>query len=318
LEAAATVVDTLKRVYSSSGEFMGSNFAGELGGAVKLYEEALQLADQSAYSPMETIPWRHGVEKELALVGLKCTLLTSYDKAAANRNVNYFEFQKALMEFTRQSQAPVTGPDSLGSIIEGLMSTLEANRGARGLARVADWSWLNPMMEANRRKKVLFVGVNEEIESNEQYWQPFWLATLSFSQSEGAIFKSGASKQAFLLIDATSGQQAFASFIDETSPLNGQLSAALSFESVDGRVALPPILTRAAAQKALEGYAKTIPALQNPKINVKKIVYVPVAIVTYSSKEGPRNQTFAATSVYNPDTQRLRQSTAAFLRGYSN
>ncbi len=318
LEAAATVVDTLKRVYSSSGEFMGSNFVGELGAAVKLYEQALQFADQSAYSPMETIPWRHGVEKEMAMVGLKCTLLTSYDKAAANRSVNYFEFQRALLEFTKQSQAPVTGPESLGSIVEGLMSALEAKRGTRGLARLADWSWLSPTVEANRRKKVLFVGVNEEIESNEQYWQPFWLATLSFSQSEGAIFKSGASKQAFLLIDATSGQQAFVSFVEETSPLNGQLSTALRLESVDVRVALPPILTRAAAHKALEGYANTNPALRNPKINVQTIVYVPVAIVTYSSKEGSRSQMFAATSVYNPDIQRLRQSTATFLRGFSN
>jgi transposase-like protein len=317
LEAVANVVDTLKRVYSSSGEFMGSNFAGELGAPAKLYEEALQLADQSAYSPMETIPWRHGVEKEMALLELKCTLLMSYDKAAANQNVNNFEYQRALLEFTKQSQAPVTGPKSLGSIVECLMSALEAKRGARGLARVADWSWLNPAVEANRRKKVLLVGVNEEIESSEQYWQPFWLATLSFSQSEGVIFKSGASKHAYLLIDATSGKQSFASFIDETSPLNGQITTALTFESVDGRIALPPILTRAAAQKALEGYAKTNPTLRNPKINVEKIVYLPGAIVTYSSKEGPRAQTFAATSVYNPDTQRLRQSTAAFLRSYS-
>lgn len=317
LEAVANVVDTLKRVYSSSGEFMGSNFAGELDASAKLYQEALQLADRSAYSPMETIPWRHGVEKEMALVTLKCTLLMSYDKAAANQNVNYFEFQRALLEFTKQSQAPVTGPESLGSIVDGLMSVLEAKRGASGLARVADWSWLNPTVEANRRKKALFVGVDEEIESSEQYWQPFWLATLRFSQSEGVIFKSGASKQAYLLIDATSGEQAFASFIDETSPLNGQIATALSFESVDGRMALPPILTRAAAQKVLEWYAKRNPTLRNPKINVEKIVYLPVAVVTYSSKEGRRAQTFSATTVYNGDTQRLRQSTAAFLRNYS-
>jgi hypothetical protein len=58
--------------------------------------------------------------------------------------------------------------------------------------------------------------------------------------------------------------------------------------------------------------------LRNPKVSIEKVVYLPVALVTYSSKEGPRSQAFAATGVFNPDTQRLRQSTATFLRGCLN
>lgn len=314
LECAESATDVMARLYSSSGEFIGSTFAEELSAAVRGYQEALDLADRSGYSPMETVPWRHGVEKEIALLGLMSSLLSCYDRAAANRNSSFFDFQRAVLTFVQQSRVPVTCPRDLSAVAEGLTSVLEAKRGSRGLSRYPDWSWLDSAVETSRGKKTLFVGVNEEVQGVEQFWQPFWLATLNFSQSEGAVFKSGTSKQALLLVDATVVNQSHVSFLEESNPLNGKVDSASRLEPVDGRLSLPALLAEDVAQKALDAYARSNPALRNAKVTMKKVVYLPVGIATYGSKQGQRSQGFCVVEQFNRDTEVLRQSTTNFFR----
>jgi|HubBroStandDraft_4_1064222.scaffolds.fasta_scaffold03303_5 hypothetical protein len=318
LESAGTVMDVLSRVYSSaSGELMGSAFSGELDTAKNLYAQALQLVDESGYSPMQTVPWRHGVEKEVALVELQTGLLNAYDRVVANAGGSFFEFQSALVEFTRQSKAPVADPQSLAAVADGLALLVEARRGGRTLPRLADWSWLGDFQENNRSKKVMFLGKEEQIESLEQYWQPFWLASLSFSQSEGALFKSGSAKQALLILDATSPQQCFASTVEDGSVLNVSLQGASKRQVPDQRLTLPSLVTEASAQIILESYARSNPVLRNPKVTLQQVVYLPAARVVYKSKEGTRVLVGSVISSINPHTDQLRYSTGVFVKRYA-
>jgi hypothetical protein len=318
LDGAGAVMDVLSRIYSSSsGELMGSPFAGELDTAQNFYAQALQVADESGHSPMQTVPWRHGVEKEVALVGLQAALLNAYDRVVANTGGSFFEFQSALVDFVRQSKAPVADPQGLAAVADGLALLVEARRGGRALPRLADWSWLCDFQENNRRKKVLFVGTEEQIEGLEQYWQPFWLASLSFSQSEGAIFKSGSAKQALMLLDATSPQQWFASTIEGGSGLSASLQGATQRKVPDQRLTLPSLVTEASAQKVLEGYARSNPMLRNPKVTLRQVIYLPAARVVYKSKEGTRVLVGSVITSVNRNTDQLRHATGVFVQRYA-
>jgi hypothetical protein len=318
LDGAGAVMDVLSRVYSSSsGELMGSAFAGDLDAAQNFYSQALQMADESGHSLMQTVPWRNGVEKEVALVVLQAALLNAYDRVVANTGGSFFDFQSALAEFARQSKAPVADPLGLAAVVEGLASLVEARRGGHPLPRLADWSWLGEFQENNRRKKVLFVGIEEQIEGVEQYWQPFWLASLSFSQSDGAIFKSGSVKQALLLLDATSPQQAFASMIEDGSGLSASLQRATQRNVLDQRLTLPSLVTEASAEKFFEGYARSIAMLRNPKVTLRQVVYLPAARVVYKSKEGTRVLVGSVIASVNPNTDQLRYSTGTFVKRFA-
>ena len=210
----------LSRLYQSPyAEIMGSTFCGELEAALRSYREALTLAEASHYSPMEVVPWQHGVEKELSLVALELTLLRCYDRAVANSRGSFLDFQSEVNNFVALSQAGVSDPQGLAQLVESLTSVVEAKRGSKSLARIADWSWLGPAIELNRKKSsVRFLGINEQLETTERYWQPFWIADLTYSHSEGAVFKSGATKHGLLLLDATSTRQVLASVVVGGSP----------------------------------------------------------------------------------------------------
>jgi hypothetical protein len=318
LEGTAAVMDVLSRIYSSaSGELMGSAFSGELDTAKNFYAQALQLADESGHSPMQVVPWRYGVEKEVALVGLQTTLLNTYDRVVSNKGGSFFEFQSTLVEFARQSKAAINDPQGLAAVADGLALLVEACHGGRALPRLTDWSWLDDFQEKNRSKKVMFVGTEEQIEKLEQYWQPFWLASLSFSQSEGAIFKSGSAKQALLLLDATSPRQFFASTIEDGSGLNASLQGATRRQVPDQRLTLPSLVTEASAQNILEGYARSNPLLRNPKVTLRQVIYLPTARVVYKSKAGTRVLVGSVITSVNPNTDQLRYSTGEFVKRYA-
>jgi hypothetical protein len=311
LEAAQIGMDVMARIYSSSGQFMGVNYGEQLQAAAHRYDEALEIADRSGHSPIETVPWRQGVEREQSLVALETALLTAYDRIAANRDTSFFDFQAALGEFVRQSGAPVATPTALSTLAEGLATIVEARRGARPLARYADWSWRDGTVEANR-KKALF-GAGESVETVEHYWQPFWIAAVNFSQSEGAIFKSGVAKQALLAVDATYASSHTCSLIDEGSPVRARLESATRSASVETSLSLPALVSQSAAQRALESFAKSSPAMRNARVSMLKVVWLPVAEVIYASREGKRAQAFTIVPAFQAGTQQLRRSTANFM-----
>jgi hypothetical protein len=311
LDAAQIGMDVMSRIYSSSGRFMGSSYGEELKAASRRYDEALNIADRSGFSPIDTVPWRQGVEKEQALVVLQASLLASYDRIAANRDTSFFDFQTALADFVRQSGAPVSNPADLSTLAEGLATIVEARRGTRALPRYADWSWRDGIVEANR-KKAMFGG-GETVEAVDHYWQPFWIATVHFSQSEGAIFKSGVARQALLAVDATNANSHTCSLIDESNPARARLEASTRSASVETSLTLPELVSERTAQRALESFAKSSPAMRNARVTMLKVVYLPVAEVIYASREGKRAQAFTIVSAFQGNTQQLRRSTANFM-----
>ncbi len=182
---------------------------------------------------------------------------------------------------------------------------------------LADWSWLEPAVEQQRRKSpVRFLGVNEQVERTEAYWHPFWLSDLSYSQSEGTVFKSGTSKRGFLLLDATSTQQGLASAVEEGSTLFAQLESAARRELVEGRLTLPALVSEAAAQQVLDAYARANPSFGNPQVKIRRLVYLPAAQVVYPSKQGARTLAVSLASAFNGETGSLRQATASFSKRY--
>lgn len=320
LEAAAIVLDVLSRIYSTStAQFMGSAYSQELEGASHYYQEALLAAEGSGYSPMEVVPWEQGVEKEIHLLDLESTVLNCYDRIAVNKGADFLQFQAAIKDFVQQASIPLIDPKTLGILIDQLTNITEATRGSKGLPRVLDWTSLEQAIEKNRRKSVAkFLGVSEQVERTEHFWQPFWLGILKYSQSDGTIFKSGSIKQAAVLLDATSSQQVIVSIIEKDSSAFQIVQSAVSKRVMDRRLCLPPIIDECVAQKTLEGFVRSNPTFHNPQVTVQGVLYIPAVDVTYSSKEGSRN--FVTCVLKNPNTQTsaLRRATSSFVRRYAN
>jgi hypothetical protein len=236
----------------------------------------------------------------------------------ANQPGAFLKFQSHVRAFISQTRTTVGDPQNLGRLLESLAGIVEAKRGSKGLPRLADWTWLETAVEQQRRKSLVkFVGVNEQVERTERYWHPYWLGDLSYSQSEGTVFKSGTSKHGFLLVDATSARLAPGLLVEGSSIFRRIESAARS-EVVDGRLTLPPLINEATAQRVLEGYARSNPDFCNPLIKVRRIVYLPAAQVVYQSRQGARPFTISALGAINGDTGNLRQATFDFARQYAS
>ena len=268
---------------------------------------------------MELVPWQHGVDKELALIALQSALLSCYDRAVANRSGSFTAFQNSVTDFARQSRIPLAGPQDLAFLADALACCIEAKRGSRLLARYADWSWVNPAVESHRRKSMMkFMGTNEVVDSIDQYWHPFWLATVTYSQSEGAIFKSGSAKQALALLDATTASPVIASVLEEGSSLHSQLESAGRSEWSDSRISIPAVVSEDTAQRALENFARANPAYRNSRIVMRNLVYLPACETTYHSKEGRRQTVLSFLDRINTETAMLRQNTKKLLQSYVN
>ncbi len=320
MEGTATVLDVLVRLrQSASGEVNGSAFAAELASASRLYQEALAISEKSGYTPMELVPWQHGVDKELSLIGLQSALLESYERAVSNRSGDFFAFQNSVLDFARQSRIPLTGPQDLAVLADALACCIEAKRGSRSLARHPDWSWVDSSVESHRRKSMVkFIGVNEVVATIDRYWHPFWLANVTYSQSEGAIFKSGSAKQALALLDATTADAVIASMVEEGSSLHSQLDSAARSDWPDPKPTIPAVVSEAAAQKALETFSRANPSYRNCRILMRKLVYLPACEAVYQSKDGRRSTVLSFVERINTDTATLRQNTNKLLRTYAD
>jgi len=316
LQGTAVVLDVLSRIYqSTSGEVMGSTFRTELEAAAGHYGNALSLCEASGHSPTETVPWQRGVEKEMNLAALESTLLACYERAVSVRGGSFFDFQSRLRNFIGASQASVGDPQGFARVVESLTSVVEAKRGSKGLIRLADWTWLEPTIELHRKKSLLkFAGTDEQVERTEPYWHPFWVADLTYSQSEGTFFKSGSTKRGLLLVDGTSTRKVLAFVVEQGSALYASLQS--KRESADRTLALPVLVSEAAAQGVLDAYARSSPSFRNPHVQVRDVVYLPACDVTYQSKQGARRQTVSTATVFDAENGALRHATLNFATAY--
>ena len=312
IEAAETSLTVLRDI-EGGGDLPGGSLAERLQQAVEKYREAIAMAEQSGHSPLETVPWQRGAQRELGLVQLQAGLLRAYEEAAGAGVTSYGKFQADVLEFVRTAELPMSEPAELEGTVLQLGEIVAAARGDGGLPRVRDWSWVDAAVEERRRKaKFGFMGVNEEVASVVRCWRPFWAASVSYSQATGVVLKTGAAMQTFLLLDALDRQQARISRAPLDAGLGPQIQSALARPAADGLLTLPALVDRARALRMLEASVRGNPQFPNGRVKLEGVLWLPAIVAHYQSKEGARAEEVIPVESFRTDVQPIRGATVRF------
>lgn len=312
IEAAETSLTVLRDI-EAGGDLPGESLATRLDQAVERYREAIGMAEASGHSPLETVPWQRGAQRELGLVQLHAGLLRAYEEAAGAGVSSYPKFQSDVLGFVQAADLPLSEPAELEVTVLQLGEIVSAARGDSGLPRVRDWNWVDAAVEDRRRKaKFGFMGVNEEVASVVRCWRPFWAASVSYSQASGVVLRSGAAAQAFLLLDALDRRQAQISRVPLDAGWGPQIQSALGRPAADSLLTLPALVDRQRAQRMLEASVRGNPQFPNGRVKVEGVLWLPSVVAHYQSKEGARAEEVIPIESYRADIQSIRGATARF------
>ncbi len=246
---------------------------------------AAQEIEASNYAPADAMPAVVAVHQEAGYARALARWLRAYDQIAGRSQVSFPDFVAAV--------DPMTGgghlaPETQAELLEAVGHTLGAARGATSAPVVADFAWVASWAEAERKKKSRgMFGVDERLEGVQQFLCPVWVADLSFSRAQGAVFTSGHEQHAVVLLDACAPHPQRVTVLGPT-PLVNALGV---HGSLAGAPLAMPHSSPAQASGIMTQGLRARPEYLNPRLRMRGLAFLATATATYTGGPQPRTAT---------------------------
>lgn len=270
---------------SGENEITGEPVADRLDAIRANLLNAAEVIEKSDYSPADSMPMVVGVRQEAAALMLLARWLRAYEILARKGGLSFTRF---VAEANALYDDRTYSPEAKADMVEGCSFVVRAIRGEVLVPVYDDLGWVDGWVEGSRAKKSFgMFGAEERVLSIEKFLLPVWVASVSFSRSAGKVFKQGVESKCLAVVDAcgpSAGKVFFAS--SDTDPIAVALS---SKRNLSSRSVALPTSTAGVAQTAFELAAKARPDLQNPRVQIRGLAFVPAATASLESKNGRRD-----------------------------
>lgn len=282
-EQLAELCEICERI-SGENATAGEPLADRLEAISESLLSAGESIEHSDYSPADSMPVVVGVRHEAAGVALLARWLRAYEVLARKESLSFTRFVREVNALYDDRKF---GAEAKADMVEGCTLVVRALRGDMKLPVVDDLGWVDGWVEAGRAKKSFgLFGQDERAETVDRFLLPVWVATISFSRSTGKVFKEGVESQCVALVNACSTDARSVYFVPSD---RGAINEALSSrKALSTRAVALPTSTGKMAQAAFEQAAKTRPDLQNARVQVRSLAFLPAAVAAFVSKNGQR------------------------------
>lgn len=317
ITGALLLLDVLVPTLEQGRSFAPEAARAQLDRALAQYTQAAQQAAASTYNPLYVVPLKQGIQKDMLLAQVFYEIIKCYEVVAQTGQVEFGAFYQQLIQYTR-ALVSVQSPDQMLGLVQSICRLLAARSGSSPTAVLTDWSWLDAAIEANRRKPTF--GAAEKTGSPpKRHYHPYWVATLNYAEKQGIIFKTGAGREALILIDATSVDAPIIGYLLANDPALPVISSTLSAYGVLDQqlMALPALLSRDMAEQAMKRYASQHTAeLGATVVKMVDLIYLPVAFVSYVGKNQTREILLGRLNFVNQNLRNALGQTYQFLQQY--
>lgn len=316
ISGALLLLDVLIPTLEEGRSFAPEAPLAQLDRALAQYAQAAQQAAASTYNPIYSVPLLQGIQKDIMLAQVFYAILKCYEVVLRRRQVEFGAFYNHLVQYTR-TLVTIQSPDQLLGLIQSIGRLLAARAGDAPVPVVADWSWLNAAVEANRRKPTF--GAVENVDRVVQHFHPYWVATLNYAEKQGIIFKSGTGREALILVDATSVGAPVVGYLLANDPILPVVYSGIStFNLLDKQfMALPALISRDMAERAMKQYTNQRAAeLGATVVKMIDLIYLPVAFVRYQGKNQSREILLGRLNFVNQNLGTTLMQTYQFLHQY--
>lgn len=269
----------------SPNPISGAALADRADAVAAALTETAQRVEASNYAPADSMPVVVAVHQEAAATRALGRWLRAYDQITNRAHVPFPAFVADVDPLTCGGSLP---PESQAELLEAVGFVLNAARGAASAPAVGDFSWVGAWAENHRQKKSLgMFGVDEQITSVDQYLAPFWVADVSFSRAQGAVFTSGQEQRAVVVLDACAPAPQRVVVLEGT-PLANALNTQRTFVGIP--TAMPRSSPTQASAIMMQGL-RSRPELLNPRLRIRGLAFLATASATYSAGQKQRTST---------------------------
>ena len=288
----------------------------QLDRAIASLSKAEQQSMACTYNPLYTVPLQQGVQKDIMVAQIFRAIVKCYEVVTRSQSIDFGPFYESLMDYIR-TLTRIQSPNQVFGLLQSISVLLAARSGDEPVRVLADWSWLEALVEGNRLKPTF--GAAETVGTVIRHYHPYWVATLNYAEKSGIIFKSGTGREALILLDATAVGTPLVKHILVNDPNLPTLQTGINnFNLLDKQtMAIPALLSQDIAFSAMKAYAnQNSSQLGATIVKMIGLIYLPVAFVRYVGKNGNRDILISRLNLVNQDLTNLLMQTDKFLRQY--
>jgi hypothetical protein len=311
------LLDVLIPTLEQGRSFAPEAVLSQLERAMTQLTKADAQANASTYNPLYTVPLQQGIQKDMMIVQIFQAIVKCYSVVVQSRQVEFTAFYNHLVNYTRSLTA-IQSPSQLLGLLQSIGQLLAARSGVAPVPILADWGWLDAVIEGNRRKPAF--GAAETVGVVVRHFHPYWVATLNYAEKKGIIFTVGTGREALILVDATAVNAPVVGHLLVNDPVLPAIHNGITtYNLLDKQLmALPALVSSDMAVRAMKQYTnQKVAELGATNIKLIGIIYLPVAFVRYADKKGQgREMLVGRLNFVNQHLGNALSQTHQFLQQY--
>lgn len=311
------LLDVLVSLLEEGRSFAPESVQPQLERAITQLTQADSQANASTYNPLYTVPLQEGIQKDIVIAQLFQAIVKCYQVVIQSRPVEFTAFYNHLVTYTRTLTA-IQSPSQLLGLLQSIGQLLAARSGVAPVPVLGDWSWLDAVIEGNRRKPTF--GAPETVGVVVRHFHPYWVATLNYAEKKGIIFTVGTGREALILVDATAANTPIVGHLLVNDPVLPTIYNGINtYNLLDKQLmALPSLISSDMAVRAMKQYtSQKVAELGATTIKLIGLVYLPVAFVRYLDKKGQsREMLVGRLNFVNQNLGNTLSQTHRFLQQY--
>jgi hypothetical protein len=311
------LLDVLIPIVEEGRSFAPAAALSQLEHAMNQLTNAESQANASTYNPLYTVPLQQGIQKDIMIVQLFQAFVKCYQVVIQSRPIEFNAFYQHLVNYTRNLTA-VQSPSQLLGLLQSIGQLLAARTGVAPVPVLADWSWLDAVVEGNRRKPTF--GAPESIGVVVRHYHPYWVATLNYAEKKGIIFTVGTGREALILVDATAVNAPVVGHLLVNDPVLPAIYNGINtYNLLDKQLmALPSLISSDMAVRAMKQYtSQKVAELGVATIKLIGLIYLPVAFIRYVDKKSQAREILVGRlNFVNQNLGSTLSQTHQFLQQY--
>lgn len=268
-------------------------------------DRAAQLIEQSDSEARESVPSAESARVDASTIRLLALCVRLFGSCCGDdQEYSFSRFLDTLRGVVIQARMPASDLPWLTDLVGRLFLQIESIGGQSQTPVIHDFTWAETRAAAGARHS--FFGSSESVEIESTLLVPFWIARLCFAQQKGVIFKKGHAAESLLALNA-SRPNGECLEVASDSTLHGDIREAINTPGSIGasHAAAVPVVSREAAAQRLKRHVGQSPIWQGGYADLQELVYLPVAVVRYSSKKDERRQVLSPLGEFSLTTTKV-------------
>ncbi|HLJ35504.1 MAG TPA: hypothetical protein VKU38_17750 [Ktedonobacteraceae bacterium] len=311
------LLDVLIPVVEEGRSFAPDAALAQLERAIGQLTTADSQATASTYNLQYTVPLQEGIQKDIMVARIFQAIVKCYQVVLQSRPVEFNAFYEHLLNYTR-ALTTIQSPSQLLGLLQSIGQLLAARVGVAPVPVLADWSWLDAVVEGNRRKPAF--SAPESVGVVVRHYHPYWVATLNYAEKKGIIFTVGTGREALILVDATAANAPVVGHLLVNDPVLPTIYTGINtYNLLDKQLmALPSLISSDMAVRAMKQYTgQKVAELGATTIKLIGLIYLPVAFIRYVDKKNQAREILVGRlNFVNQNLGSTLSQTHRFLQQY--